>query len=189
MTWRAMTRQAMTWRETVWSLAWGGEHQTKGLSAGVGGGAGRAWLTLVRHVITRTSKPRLLHRPISVHRLGEMPIQIQSYGQSVSAPRGNAGARLNAHIELRTKCQRLALEVIYRNRPIKWHPLRWRSKSARPYGGGLCIPLGRGLHSSTSQLNLSRFWHKMHPTLPLTPPKQPPHNSQMHPMSHRKRLS
>ena len=38
--------------------------------------------------------------------------------QSVSAPRGKAGARLNAHTELRTKRQRSAREAIYRNRPI-----------------------------------------------------------------------
>ena len=36
--------------------------------------------------------------PILVYRLGETPIQ--SCEQSVSAPRGKAGARLNAHIEL-----------------------------------------------------------------------------------------
>ena len=47
-----------------------------------------------------------LVRPISVYRLVEMPIQ--SCGQSVSAPRGKAGARLNAHTELRTKRQRRA---------------------------------------------------------------------------------
>jgi hypothetical protein len=29
---------------------------------------------------------------------------------------------------------------------------------------------GRGLHSSTSQLNLSRFWHKIHPGHPLILP-------------------
>jgi len=56
------------------------------------------------------------NRPISVYRLGEMPIQ--SCGQSVSAPRENAGARLNAHTELRTKRQRSAPEAIYRNQPI-----------------------------------------------------------------------
>ena len=52
--------------------------------------------------------------PISVYR--EMPIQ--SCGQSVSAPRGKAGARLNAHTELRAKRQRSAREVIYPNRPV-----------------------------------------------------------------------
>jgi hypothetical protein len=45
-------------------------------------------------------------RPISVYRLGEMPIQ--SCGQSVSARRGKAGARLNAHTELQTQHQRSA---------------------------------------------------------------------------------
>ena len=44
--------------------------------------------------------------PVSVYRLGEMPIQ--SCGLSVSAPRGKAGARLNAHTELRAKHQRSA---------------------------------------------------------------------------------
>jgi hypothetical protein len=28
---------------------------------------------------------------------------------------------------------------------------------------------GRGLQSSTFQLNLSRFWHKVHPNHPLIP--------------------
>ena len=41
---------------------------------------------------------------------------IHSCGQSVSAPRGKAGVRLNAHTELRAKRQRLAREAIYRNR-------------------------------------------------------------------------
>ena len=48
----------------------------------------------------------LINRPISVYRLGEKPIQ--SCGQRVSAPRGKAGARLNAQRELRTKRQRSA---------------------------------------------------------------------------------
>jgi len=56
------------------------------------------------------------NRPISVYRLGEMPIQ--SCGQSGSAPRRKAGARLNAHTELPAKRQRSAREAIYRNRPI-----------------------------------------------------------------------
>jgi len=54
------------------------------------------------------------NRPISVYRPGEMPIQ--SCGQSVSAPRGEAGVRLNAHTELRVKRQRSARGAIYRNR-------------------------------------------------------------------------
>ena len=58
-----------------------------------------------------------IHRPISVHRLCEMPIQ--SCGQSVSARRGKAGASLNAHPELRAKRQRSARGSIYRNRPIQ----------------------------------------------------------------------
>jgi hypothetical protein len=57
------------------------------------------------------------HRPISVYRLGEMPIQCCV--QSVRAPRGKAGARLNAHTELRARRQRSAREMIYRNRPIQ----------------------------------------------------------------------
>jgi hypothetical protein len=55
-------------------------------------------------------------RPISVHRLGETPMQ--SCGQSVSAPRGKADARLNAHTESRAVHQRSARRAIYRNRPI-----------------------------------------------------------------------
>jgi hypothetical protein len=31
--------------------------------------------------------------------------------------------------------------------------------------------LGRGLHSSTAQLNLTRFRHEIHPKHLLTPPK------------------
>jgi hypothetical protein len=33
--------------------------------------------------------------------------------------------------------------------------------------------LGRGLHSSTFQLNLSQFRHKTHPRHPLIPPNNP----------------
>ena len=62
-----------------------------------------------------------LNRPISVYRLGEMPIQ--SCGQSVSARRGKAGAWLNAHTVLRAKRQRSAREAIYRNRPIGTMPI------------------------------------------------------------------
>jgi len=57
------------------------------------------------------------NRPISVYRLGEMPIQ--TCGQSVSTPRVKAGASFNAHTELRAKRQRSAREAIYRNRPIE----------------------------------------------------------------------
>jgi len=57
------------------------------------------------------------NRPISVYRLGGMPIQ--SCGQRVSTPHGKAGARLNAHTELRAKRQRSAREAIYRNRSIQ----------------------------------------------------------------------
>jgi hypothetical protein len=59
------------------------------------------------------------YRPVSVHRLGKMPIQ--SCGPSVSAPRGKAGARLTVHTELRTMRQCSAREAIYRNRPIARH--------------------------------------------------------------------
>jgi len=34
---------------------------------------------------------------------------------------------------------------------------------------------GRDLNSSTFQLNLSRFCHKIHPKHPLTPPDTPRH--------------
>ena len=59
----------------------------------------------------------LPNSPISVYRRGEIPIQ--SRGQSVSAPRGTAGARLKAHTELRTMRQRSAREAMYRNRSIQ----------------------------------------------------------------------
>jgi len=35
------------------------------------------------------------------------------------------------------------------------------------------VDMGRGLHSPTSQLRLSRFQHKIHPRHPVTPPKHP----------------
>jgi len=71
------------------------------------------------------------HTPISVYRLGEMPIQ--SCEQSVSAPRGKAGARLSAHTELRAKRQRSAREVTYRNRPIEnKHSMDVECPSSRP---------------------------------------------------------
>ena len=35
---------------------------------------------------------------------------------------------------------------------------------------------GRGSHSSTSQLNLSRFRHKMHPKHLMIPPDDPQHH-------------
>jgi hypothetical protein len=57
-----------------------------------------------------------LNRPISVYRLGET--HIQSCGQSASAPRRIAFARLNPNTELRAERQRSAWEVTYRNRPI-----------------------------------------------------------------------
>ena len=70
--------------------------------------------------IQKKSKCRLqagtFNRPITVYCLGESPIH--SLRQSVSARRGRAGARLNAHEQLRTKRQRSAREAIYRNRRI-----------------------------------------------------------------------
>jgi hypothetical protein len=59
------------------------------------------------------------YRPISVYRLGEIPTQ--SCGQSLSAPRGKAGARLNAHTELRAERQRSTREGIYRKQRIDRH--------------------------------------------------------------------
>jgi len=67
--------------------------------------------------------------PISVYRLGEMPIQ--SCGQGVSAQRGKAGAWLNAHTELWAKRQRSAREVIYRNRPIEAARNIWQGPEQR----------------------------------------------------------
>jgi hypothetical protein len=68
-------------------------------------------------LLRRSQGPkRVSNRPVSVYRLGQMPIQ--SCGQSVSAPRGKASARLNAHRELRAMRQRSAKEAIHRNRPI-----------------------------------------------------------------------
>jgi hypothetical protein len=51
-----------------------------------------------------------MNRPISVYRMGEMPIR--SGGQSVSAPRRKTGARLNAHTELREGIYRIGLLCI-----------------------------------------------------------------------------
>jgi len=128
-----------------------------------------------------TSPDAARDRAISVYRLGEMPIQ--SCGQSVSAPRGKAGARLNAHTELWAKRQRSAREAIYRNRPIPLgilsstlpeHPTEHHPDTASNIrqaldGGGGDKggaggdnsggpkTIGRGLHSLTSQLNLSGF--------------------------------
>jgi hypothetical protein len=56
----------------------------------------------------------ILNMPLSVYRLGEMPIQ--SKASALQA--GKAGATLNARTELRAKRQRSAQEAIYRNRPI-----------------------------------------------------------------------
>ena len=64
------------------------------------------------------------NRLVSVCCLGEMPTQ--SGGQSVSAPRGKAGVRLNAHTELRAKRQRSAREAMYRNRSISMTSPVWR---------------------------------------------------------------
>jgi len=67
-------------------------------------------------VSTQNEVGPAMNNPISVYRLGEMPVQ--SCGQSVSAPCGKAGARLYAHTELRAKRQRSAREAIYRKRLI-----------------------------------------------------------------------
>ena len=76
------------------------------------------------------SGKRRLNRPISVYRLGEMPIQ--SCGQSISASRGKTRVRLNAHTELRAKRQRSARVAIYPNRPngmaadrVRWCEAVW----------------------------------------------------------------
>ena len=98
------------------------------------------------------------NRPISVYRLGEMPIQ--SRGQSVSAPRGNAGARLNAHTELRAKRQRSAREMIYRNLPIIYLPgpttreYEASSRLSRPTAGASSC---QGLADSTRHVIDTRF--------------------------------
>ena len=65
---------------------------------------------------TSYSSTRILNRLTSVCRLGEMPVQ--SWGQSDSASRGKAGARLNAHTVLRMTRQRTSQEAIYRNQPL-----------------------------------------------------------------------
>jgi hypothetical protein len=59
-------------------------------------------------------------------------------------------------------------------------------KPTTPFGQ---LPLlsidGKGLNSSTSQLNLSRFEHKKqtskHPLIPPTPPNQPLNHPKTHP--------
>ena len=70
-----------------------------------------------RHFILYMSDPLVLKRPISVYRLGEMPIQ--SCGQSINAPCGKASGRWNAHTELRAKRLRSAWEAIHGKRPIE----------------------------------------------------------------------
>jgi hypothetical protein len=80
-----------------------GRTEADGRTAAGGGGPCR---TLVG-CCNFNSTP-VFNRPISAYRLGEMPIQ--SCGQSVSAPRGKAGARLNAHTELQAKRQHSARE-------------------------------------------------------------------------------
>jgi len=58
----------------------------------------------------------------------------------------------------------------------QYHPCLARAPHLQdvpgPRGGHGALddpPPARGLHSSTSQLNLSRFWHKIHPRHPLIP--------------------
>ena len=89
------------------------------------------------------------YRPIPVYRLGEM--HVQSCGQSVSAPRGKAGARLNAHTELRTTRQRSSRETMYRNRPVARRfigcrlPFATRNDNALDdMAGTIYLSLGRG---------------------------------------------
>jgi len=52
-----------------------------------------------------------------------------------------------------------------------------RAECRRPAAGkmpALWVPGGRGLHSSTSQLNLSRFGHSaIHPKQPINTPYSP----------------
>ena len=81
------------------------------------------------------------NRPMSVYRLGEM--HTQSCGQSVSAPRGKAGARLNAHTELRTKRQRSAREAIYRIRPIGEQCLPGPTEKNSDFRSGLVLKMLR----------------------------------------------
>ena len=93
-----------------------------------------------RHRVPHDSNNEGLNRPISVYRLGEMPIQ--SCGQSVSAPRGKAGARLNAHTELRTKRQRSAPKAVYRYRPVTSGDVTSDIWQAAPGAGGVLELLG-----------------------------------------------
>jgi hypothetical protein len=89
-------------------------HSTVHLAASFGE---RDSAKFVHHITKRC----ISNRPISVYRLVEM--SIQSCGQSVSAPRVKAGARLNAHTELRAKHQRSARSAIYRNPKIRNRPI------------------------------------------------------------------
>jgi len=82
---------------------------------------------LVRHLALETGKNRL----ISVYRPGEMPIQ--SCGQSVSALHVKAGARLNAHTELRAKRQRIGILLKSVLQQHICQPLCLEYVSTRPY--------------------------------------------------------
>jgi len=64
-----------------------GPHERRGRRHRLGPGI----TCLIHHRVALSSRNEGLNRPISVYRLGEMPIQ--SGGQSVSAPRREAGAR------------------------------------------------------------------------------------------------
>jgi hypothetical protein len=105
------------------------------------------------------------NRPISVSRLGEMPIQ--SCGQSVSAPRGKVGVSLNAHTELRTKRQRSAREAIYRNRPVAHQ--RCGGQHLRPY---LIVSQAQAIHTPVDAviqgLTLAHFSAQLEPFLTQT---------------------
>jgi len=91
---------------------------------------------------------------MSVYLLSEMPIQ--SCGQSVSAPRGKAGASLNAHTELRAKRQRSAWEAIYRNRPIGVCCILSSSRSRTRHTVRWAVPeLAEAGHQGLTLVNLS----------------------------------
>jgi hypothetical protein len=75
----------------------GGHGRDDGAAQGHGGAGHMSPATSEDAIYLKTC---LLNRPISVFRLGAMPIQ--RCGQSVSAPRGKAGAWMNADTELGT---------------------------------------------------------------------------------------
>jgi len=70
----------------------------------------------------------------------------------------------------------------------------WSSGASKPLGAGalaLSLALGRGLNSSTFQLNMSCFLHTIplkHPLVPPNTPQTPPEQPLSALLSHRKRL-